>query len=159
MGARIVRATVSAMSKIKEPMSGEAMRRKRWSPPKSRRAMCGPRRPMNAIVPKKETMTAERIEAVSIPKIRTTLVRTPSAFAESSPLSIALKSHRYHIARSHRGIKTILIIANAFQFARPRSPKVHETIDASWTEFARYCIRVRPAEKIEPIAIPAKTML
>ena len=56
------------------------------------------------------------------------------------------------------GTKAPAMIRRERQLARPRSPKVQETMAESCTELARYCIRVRPAEKIEPMAMPARTM-
>src|SRR5690554_6158064 len=50
------------------------------------------------------------------------------------------------------------MIIVSFQEARPRSPKVQKTTAATCTSWAKYWIRMVPAEKREPSATPASTI-
>lgn len=104
-------------------------------------------------------MTAERREAVVMPTILIAPVLIPSPLAVSSPVSRALKSHRYKRKRKETGNRARAVIMRDCRYALPKSPKVQARMLASCTLSARYCSRVRPAEKSDPRAMPARIML
>ena len=84
---------------------------------------------------------------------------TPRLLAVSGPLSMALKFQRFPRKYSRDTSVMTKISPISRQLARPRSPKVQYTTEATFTSSAKYCTMVVPPLNRELRATPANTMV
>ena len=99
---------------------------------------CGAVSPTNPIMPRNDTVTDVMSDASNNDIIVMKRVFTPRVFAYAIPPDIAEKSQRFKKKNNVETATTINIIRSVLYDARPRSPKVQYTAEATCVSLAKY---------------------
>jgi hypothetical protein len=87
---------------------------------------------------------------------RNLLVFTPKDKACVSPHLRASKSQDRDMAKASQRRKRVRVAKHSVQPPRPRSPKLQNMVETTWTSEAKYCNDMVPAPKRDEMATPAK---